>query len=395
MPGSKGHALVIGAGIGGLTTAIALQKIGIRVSVYEQAPELGDVGAGLTLQRNANLALADLGLHEAIHDVASLPVRGEIKSLETGETQTVFSYRSSSSSKHNAPTDDMEFRQIHRADFHAILVDFVTRHDPDAIHLNSRFRTLSQTEDTVTAEFENGTSATGDFLVGADGTHSAVRQTLFGPERREFLNFVAWRGLVPTDELPANLVEPDTSSFPGKGRSFIRYKLRQGSLVNYAAFARVSEWTEDGWNVPASVDEVSQEFSGACNEVRTIIAKTPPGSCFKWGLFGRDPLENWTDRRVTLLGDAAHPMLPFLGHGAAMSIEDSLVLARALAASDNVNEGLTRYQNARLNRANLTLLGARHAGFKMHGISDSTSEAAAQGYDEASVSAYDPVHAAI
>ncbi len=395
MSNSIRHALVIGAGIGGLTTAIALQKNGFKVSVFEKASELGDVGAGLTLQRNANLALADLGVHDATQTIANLPVSGAYKEFSTGKLiQTIGPYREPPSGDDSAALD-MGFRQVHRADFHRVLVDKVRGSNENAIHLNCEFRELTQSGDTVTATFANGNSAVGDLLVGADGVHSAVRQALFGKEQTKFLNFVAWRGLVPMETLPPGLIEPDTCGFPGDGRSFVRYKVRHGRLVNYAAFAQVNEWTADGWNVPATVDEVAEEFSGGCAEIKTIIANTPPGSCFKWGLFGRDPLDNWIQGRATLLGDAAHPMLPFLGHGAAMSIEDSLVLGRALAITENIDEGLQRYQKARLTRANLTLFGARHAGLKMHGVFDPESEALAQGYDEESVSDYDPVQVTI
>ncbi|MFK7958315.1 MAG: FAD-dependent monooxygenase [Lysobacterales bacterium] len=396
MSRDRPHALIIGAGIGGLTTAIALQQTGYRVSVFEQASELSDIGAGITLQPNANRVYASLGLHEAIDKIANLPVYGAYKDLYSGETiQVTGPYRPESTVDSGPVPADVGFRQVHRADFHRLLVEAVSRHDSKAIHLGCCFRKLAQTGTSVTAKFENGSNASGDFLVAADGVRSVVRQALFGKEQREFLNFVAWRGLVPTKSLPDGLIEPSTSSFPGDGRSFVRYKVRHEELVNYAAFARVSDWTDDGWNLPATNEEVLAEFSNACSEVKTIIANTPPGRCFKWGLFGREPLNNWTDRRVTLLGDAAHPMLPFLGHGAAMAIEDGLILARSMHMSDSVEGGLARYQSARLPRANLTMLGARHAGLKLHGIVDAKSEAAAQGYDEAFVSTYDPVTVAI
>lgn len=385
--------LIIGAGIGGLTAAIALLQRGFRVRVFEQAPELGEVGAGLSLQRNANLVFAELGLHERIHAIANLPVRGAVKDYFSGEVREwTGPYRDDTAMD---PATDMGFRQVHRADIHALLVQVVRELEPTAIRTGHRFVAQQQQGPQVQALFDNGAVAEGDLLIGCDGVRSQVRQALFGREEREFLNFLAWRGLVPIERLPADMVFPDTAYFPGPGRSFVRYKVRQGTLVNYAAFARAEQWTEDGWNVPATVEQVSEVFADASEEIRSIIAATPPAACFKWGLFGREPLSRWTLGRATLLGDAAHPMLPFLGQGAAMAIEDAFVLARALAAETDLLDGLARYEAARIRRATLTLVGSRHAGFRMHGIHDASTEAAAQGYDEAFVSSYDPVHAAI
>jgi len=393
MRATNGHVLIVGAGIGGLTLAIALQREGFRVSIFERADELAEVGAGLTLAKNANLAYAHLGLNEAITSIAHVPNYGAIKDYKTGEelrrTEPI-----REPVNNTAGTKDQIFsvRQVHRADMHNLLVNEVRRVDRHAIHLSHTFTSLEQDSATVTAHFGNGASSTGDLLVGCDGILSNVRQTLFGKDEPEFLNFVAWRGLVPTKSLTEGLVHPDTGMFQGNHKSFVRYKLRQGTLVNYVAFARREEWTEDGWTVHAPVDEVMAEFADATEEITNIIENTPPEKCFKWGLLGREPLPEWTVGRATLLGDAAHPMLPFLGQGAGMAIEDAIILSRVLASSDGPVEGYKRYEAARVERAKMVTLGSRHAALRINGVIDEKTAVAATYYDEAEVSAYDPVN---
>ena len=388
------HVFIIGAGIGGLTTTLALQQEGFRVSVFEQAPELGEVGAGLTLFKNANIAFDYLGLNESIAAMSEIPDIGAMKDYKTGEVLNT------TSQLRAAPTDvsgtrwkesEFELRQVHRADLHALLVEEIDKKDPKAIHLNSSFVSVTQDSSSVTAHFENGSMTTGQVLIGCDGIRSAVRQDLYGIDDPEFLNYVAWRGLVPIESLPDGLVTPDTGVLRGQNKSFTRYKIRDGSLVNYVAFARRNDWTEDGWMVPSTVEEVMEEFSDATDEVSLIVNNTPPNTCFKWGLLGRDPLPRWTTGRATLLGDAAHPMLPFLGQGAGMAIEDAVVLARAFALSGNVIEGLARYEAARRERTTLVTQGARHAGLKMHGIHDDKTETIAREYNQETVATYNPV----
>ncbi len=391
-----GHVLIIGAGIGGLTAALALQREGFRVSVFEQASELGEVGAGLTLFKNANLAYDHLGLNDRIAAVSEIPDFGAMKDYKTGEvlrTTKLLRQSANPDPQTNWKATEFELRQIHRADLHALLVEAVKAHDPDAIHLGYAFTSADQDQDTVTAHFENGMDASGHALIGCDGIHSAVRQYLYGADKPEFLNYVAWRGLVPIDALPENLMTPDTGVLRGQNKSFTRYKIRDGSLVNYVAFARRDDWTDDGWMVPSTITEVMDEFKDATDEISILLANTPADTSFKWGLLGRDPLEQWTHGRLTLLGDAAHPMLPFLGQGAGMAIEDAVVLARAFSASDDVREALNRYEAARRERTTLVTQGARHSGLQMHGIYDEKTEEIAREYNQTTVALYDPVNA--
>jgi salicylate hydroxylase len=350
---------------------------------------LSEIGAGITLAANAMRAYAWLGLDAAIDAISYRPARAATKDFATGVvTRTI-----DLSQGYGPDSPSYPIRQAHRADLHAVLAGAVRAHDPEAIVLGHELSGLTQDGAGVTARFANGQRATGAALVGCDGNRSAVREALFGPGETEFLNYVAWRGLVPADRLPDGLIDPDTGVFFGPDRSFVRYKLRSGRVINYVAFARTTEWTSDSWMVPSTVPALSAAYADAAEEVRRIIAATPPEACFKWGLIGRAPLARWTVGRATLLGDAAHAMLPFLGQGAGMAIEDAIILARALDASASMDEAFARYEAARIPRTTLVTQGSRHAGLKMHGVHDESTAEAARGYTEAFVAQFDPVTA--
>lgn len=381
----RADVLIVGAGIGGLTLALSLQRQGKRVRVFERAPILDAIGAGITLYENARRAYRFLGLDRAIDAQADIPSIAAIKDFISGETIE----------EKQLQKDSTPVRQLHRADFHKILADGVIANDPDTLCLGHEFKGLTQNDTEVSAHFTNGATAQGSLLVGGDGNRSNVRSALFGDGEAEFLNYVAWRGLVPIAALPAGLITPDTGVFFGRDRSFVRYKLRRGTIVNYVAFARTTTWTADSWMIKSSVADLLAVYADAAAEIRHIIAATPPDACFKWGLIARKPLTRWTVGRATLLGDAAHAMLPFLGQGAGMSIEDAIILARALATNIDQSTALMIYEKARIERTTMVMLGARHAGLKMHGIFDDISADAAGTYDEKAVAAYDPVTVAI
>jgi salicylate hydroxylase len=370
---------IIGAGIGGLTLAVGLHRAGLRPRIFERAGALNEVGAGLTLAPNAMRAYGFLGLKAAIVASSDCPERAGLMDFATG----VLRHRTDLA---------RSFHQIHRADMQALLANTVTTVDPDAIRLGQEFERF---EDGRRVRFASGATVDADIVVGCDGNRSAVRQALFGPDRASFLNYVAWRGLVPAAAVRNVIADLDTGGYVGSGRSLIRYLIRKGTLVNYVAFARKSAWTEDGWSIRSSIDELEREFAGGAADVMTILRATPPEATFKWGLIGRPPLEQWTKGSGTLLGDAAHPMLPFLGQGAGMAIEDAVILTRALTTFSDPREALARYEAARRPRATLVTLGARHAGFRMHGIDDMETSEAGRQYNEAFVADYDPAAVAV
>lgn len=346
--------------MGGLTTALALQQAGIRVSVYEQAPALGEVGAGLTLASNASRILQHLGLGAVLEDLAVIPGRGAVKHYRTGRTLVDIPRGTTQLERFGAP-----YCQIHRHDLHQALVAAVLSADRNCLHLGCKLEDFGQDAQSVTALFTNGMTARGDLLIGCDGIRSTVRARLFGTEDPRFTGYVAWRGLVPMERLSASLVVPDSAVWIGPGHFLTRYKIRRGEVLNYIAIARTNHWVEEGWSVRSTVDALLAEFRDFEPTARSILMATPPDQCFKWGIFDRDPLPVWSTGRVALLGDAAHPTTPFLGQGAAIALEDGMVLARAIAAAGSVAEALARYEKARVARANGVLLASRENGLSL------------------------------
>lgn len=337
---SRGERItVVGGGIGGMTAAIALAQAGFRTTLLEAAPAFGDIGAGVTLSPNAMKGLDFVGVCEAVASAGVEPTRQRIQHWQDGRTLVAME-RASARSKYGAP-----YVTIHRADLHAILVEAA---EAAGVQLITNAAVVS-TEGT-TAVLNDGPRIEGDAIIGADGLKSVVRRR-FEPAAAHFTGHVAWRGLAPVDAGLADLIDPPGIHI-GTGRMVTRYPVRGGTLLNMVFFVRQDGWTEDGWQIPASVTDLAETFAGWCDEVQRMIAAAGHGPLFKWAINARAALPDWTvDGNVALLGDAAHAMTPFLGHGAACAIEDAVVLARALAASSTIDRGLARYVAARKDRA--------------------------------------------
>lgn len=352
---------IIGAGIAGLVAARALQQFGFRPAVYEQADVLGEVGAGLTVSPNATHVLNAIGLGDVLSRIGMRPDRGGVKHWRTGEIMVEISRGNEMLEKYGAA-----YYQVHRADLHGELARAVLAADPAAIHTGHAFKDLDEHAGGVRVRFAHGAQVEADVVLGADGVRSRVRACLFGAETPRFTGYMAYRGLVPFSSLPAGVIEPTSCLSTGPGRSFTRYLVRGGELVNFVGLTERDDWREEGWSIRATVKEMLDEYADWYADVRSIIAATPAGGLFKWALFDREPLPEWTRGRVTLIGDAAHPMLPFLGQGAAMGIEDGMVAARAFAAADSIDGALRRYVEARLPRANWVMLESRKTALNYH-----------------------------
>jgi salicylate hydroxylase len=240
----------------------------------------------------------------------------------------------------------------------------VRRKKPDAIHLGSRCTGFDQDGARVTLRLENGGSAEGDALVGADGVHSAIRQGLFGADRPESTGCMAWRGVIPAENLPPGLIKPVGANWVGPGRHVVHYFLRRGELLNFVGIVERDDWQIESWSAKGTHEECLADFEGWHETVHVMIRNiaTP----FKWALMGRDPMENWSVGRVSLLGDACHSTLPFLAQGAVMAIEDGMVLARCFDAYDDVETALSRYQDARIERTTKIVLGSAENTARFH-----------------------------
>jgi salicylate hydroxylase len=356
------HVIIIGAGIGGLTAALSLQRHGFRVSVYEQASKLGEVGAGLIVTPNAMHALNFLGVGEAIATTSSVAAELQIRHCRTGEVLRRRPAGDFYKAKYGA-----DFFQVHRADLHDALSTAVFANDPTCIHLDHTFSDLQQDETGVVARFANGAVAAGNALIGCDGGRSTVRDKVFGSAPVGYAGQVSFRALVPVGRLPQELRTHRQCFHIGPGRFFVHFGLRKNSVLNIVANARQPRWEDEGWAIPAKVSELLELYSDFHPQVLQLIGAIEPNALFKWGLRDREPLQEWTRGRVSMLGDAAHPMLPFLGQGAVMAIEDGTVLGRCFAKARAPEEALRLYEVARKQRANAAQIFSRERGRALQG----------------------------
>lgn len=353
-----GKIIIIGGGIGGLTAALALLRQGCEVEVHESASTIGDVGAGITLGASASRGLYALGLQQALSEVSDQPDEASAAlHYQTGQVLA-----GAFKDRQWKPEDLGPTHLIHRADLYAVLYRAVLDLAPGAVRLGHKLAGFTQDEAGVTARFDNGDTAHGAALIGCDGVRSTVRAQIFGAEQPLFTGQVAYRFLVPMDKARPFMSASPSGPYVGPGKSFMRYAIRHKTLVNCVTFVTTDSWTGEDWSQRCSVEELQALFPGWHRDVLGLAANAPLEGTAKWALYDRDPLDRWVQGRVGLLGDAAHPMLPFLGLGAAMAIEDAVVLARAWGQCRDVGAALALYQAARLERANLMLLESRRQG---------------------------------
>lgn len=342
---------IAGAGIGGLCTALALLQRGFAVDVYEQASQLGEVGAGLQLSPNGTRVLRALGLEAALATLVCEAARKEVRHYASGRRWKLFDLGADCRARFGAP-----YWMVHRGDLHRVLLDAVRAAAPRAIRLHARV-VRAQTQNTgVRITLADGTLQYADALIACDGVHSALRQQLLGEDRARFTGLLAWRGLVPMQALPAHLRmapgEAVGTNWVGPGAHVITYPLRGGALMNVVGIVERSDWQGESWTQAGSADELLRDFAGWHDDVQTLMrAIAQP---FKWALLGRTPRTGWAQGRVCLLGDAAHPTLPFLAQGANMALEDAAAMAQCLAPSlqqpAGLAEALQRFEALRWQR---------------------------------------------
>src|SRR5215471_1146159 len=376
---------IVGGGIGGLSAALALQHFGYRVSVFEQARELREIGAGVTITPNAMHALHFLNVGERVAKEAGPTEAYLIRHYQTGEVIKIRANGTDYVERFGA-----DYHQVHRADLHATLADAVLRNDPNSVFLGQRFESLTQDSEHVAATFKNGKTVVSDLLIGCDGGASKVRACVFGDEVVNYTGQVAFRSLLPMANVPAGITKMPFAMFIGVNRVMLHYPLRHRTIMNVVGAAREPRWQEEGWTIPAMIEEFAELYSDFHPDALKLIRAISPGMLFKWGLRDREPLQQYSRGRVTMLGDAAHPMTPFLGQGACIAIEDAMVLGRAFAAASTFEEAFSMYENTRKARANGVQLDSRRQGDEIQGV---TSRGANPGTDamERGLYAYNPV----
>lgn len=365
----KQKTLIAGAGLGGLTAALALLRDGHDVTVFEQAVEIGEVGAGLQLSANATRVLGLLGVDEAMRGVASVPAGKQVRLWSTGQTWNLFDLGEQSVAEYGHP-----YYTLYRPDLHRVLMDAVRAIKSDAILLGAKCAGFEADESQVALLLEDGRRFAGDLLIGADGVHSKIREGLFGQDAPQFSGCLAWRGVIPAERLPQRLREPVATNWIGPGGHVIHYPLRRGELVNFVGIVERSDWKVESWTAAGTTEECLCDFANWHDDVHTLIRsiRTP----FKWALMVREPLQQWTRGRVTLLGDACHPTLPFLAQGAAMALEDGAMLARCLRETADPQRALCRYQDARVERTTRIVQGSAANAERFHNPALASAEGA-------------------
>lgn len=346
--------LIVGAGIGGLTAALALRQAGFDAHVYEQASALREVGAGVAISPNAVKVLHYLGLAKALRAVGVVSHSLDSRDWQSGALLGRVPLAEEAVARWGAP-----FYHLHRADLHDALRAAL---GDEHITLGARCVAVEQSDTAVTAHFADGRDASGDLLVGADGIHSVVRDHIAGPDRAIWARQISWRGLVPAAVGHESGLEMRHHSFWGPRQQFVCFYVASGRLVNWVGNTQSDdEWREESWSARGDRDEALALHAGWHPEVRALIAGTE--QVFKWALFDRPPLETWTRGRVTLLGDAAHPMLPYMAQGGSQSIEDAFVLAHCLAADrDDPQRAIEAYAARRYERTAAVQAASREAG---------------------------------
>jgi salicylate hydroxylase len=350
------NIIIVGGGIGGLFAAKALIAHGSNVAVYEQAPAIGEIGAGVFLTPNSVRQLERVGLGAAVARRGALVGR-ESRYFRSDGTP-IAPVQVTDSAGWNATFG------MHRADIVEIIADALPR---GVVHTGHRAIGFDQEGDVAKVSFANGAVAEGDVVVAADGIHSELRPFVFPPSRPVFSGSVAYRGLVehariapwPTDAWQMWL---------GKAKHFLAFPVRAGELINYVGFVPADAEMKESWSAPGDPAVLRREFAGWDDRIARVLAQVE--TTFRWALYDREPLPTWTRGRLTLLGDAAHPMLPHLGQGANQAIEDGMALATILKGADRASApaALLAYERLRRERVAAVQRGARENGLRYDSV---------------------------
>jgi salicylate hydroxylase len=352
---SRCRIAIVGGGLAGLATVQALRSVGIEADVYEAAPALGEIGAAVNTSPQAVKALQAIGVGETIAAVAHRSRGIYTRNMQTGEFLE-FNDRYKAAERYGAP-----YYTFHRADLLDALAGGLDR---DTIHLGHRLIGLEEQSDRVALAFANGARVEAEFVIGADGVRSVVRQALYGDDNPTYTGQMVWRTLLQGSDVPAEVLEPmGHTQWVGPGCHFIAYYIRGGRMVNVVTQEDTDKWVEEGWSIRGDPDEMRLSFPDPEPRLATLLGLVT--ECSKWGLFARPLTRNWGRGRVQLIGDAAHAMLPNAGQGACQAFEDAYILARWLEACRDPVEAFAHFRRIRIPRVHgVQRLSLSNARFK-------------------------------
>lgn len=331
---------IVGGGLAGFAAARALEFFGLQAEVFEAAPQLGEIGAAVTISPNAAKALQAIGLGEAIAAVATPNAGIESRDMHTGETLNVVDLRAVPS-RYGAL-----HASFHRADLHAVLAGSV---DSASIHLDHRLTALEERGASVRLTFANGAAYEADVVIAADGVRSAVRRALYGDDNPAYTGQMVWRSLLDGTVVGTDMLAPHGHvQWVGAGRHFVAYCIRNGGLINVVTQEDTDAWVAESWSTPGDPDEMRRSFPDAEPRMEALLGAIT--ECSKWGLFTRPLTENWGRGQIQLIGDAAHAMLPNIGQGAGQAFEDAYISARWLAADADPASAFENFRRVRIPR---------------------------------------------
>ncbi|WP_411884217.1 3-hydroxybenzoate 6-monooxygenase [Polaromonas sp. YR568] len=351
--------LISGGGIGGLAAAMVLAQDGHRVTLFEQAATFGEIGAGIQLGPNIFRMFDYLGLTEAINRVAFFPPGLGMNDVRTGEKVVRVPLGDVARATYGFP-----YGVIYRADLHQVFLDACRAQPNVTLRTSAKVESFDQSADGVTVKLEGGEVVEGSALIGADGMWSRIREAVVGDGKPRVSGHIAYRAVLKREDVPAHLWSDDVTLWGGEKTHLVHYPLRRGELFNLVAVFHSNKYDE-GWNTFGDTAELTERFAEACSQVKELLGKIETWKM--WVLCDREPVKNWTDKRVTLLGDAAHPMLQYLAQGAGQAIEDAVVMREALRHTrGDLPLAFQKYQQARYLRTGRVQLTARFYGDIYH-----------------------------
>lgn len=336
--------LIVGAGVGGLASALLLARAGHSVRILERASALAEAGGGLQISPNGMKVLAHCGLDAAVLERGFLPESIEMRHGRSGELQAQFEI------KHTAPKRwGASYVHIHRADLIDVLFNACSNHPNINIQMNTAVQTIESSEARCTVIDEHSQQYHADLLVGADGIHSVVRQFMHGDDRPRYTGHTAWRACIALADLKGPPPPPSACAWTGPGRHAVTTWLRGGQWVNFVGVVEDPQWKTESWRIKQPVDAAKAHFANWHPVIAGVLDSVD--ELYRWGLYDRAPLSHWHQGSAVLLGDAAHPMLPSAAQGAVQALEDAFVLADALAQFDDIGRALVVYESRRKPRA--------------------------------------------